>query len=98
LFCEQDLRKLLGDLDRAPREFAAGFPDLDLLGIVRIANRLQPLGKEKALAAVEEYLRVHDRRTPGPGGVQLALLLLFEPPEGQTHLPQAGNPCSPSFG
>lgn len=59
LLPEEELCALLRLLDRAP-SYQFGYSYNPLL-IIRIVNALQPLGKEKALAAIEEYLRVASR-------------------------------------
>ena len=56
LMPEKELRPLLRLIDKAP-SFRFG-NDYDPLLVIQIVNALQPLGKEKALAAIEEYLRV----------------------------------------
>ncbi len=52
LFKENELRDLLRFLNDQSRQPS------DSLSIIRIVNRLQPLGMEKALAAVREYYRI----------------------------------------
>ena len=44
------------------------------LAVIRVVNALQPLGKDKALAALDEYLRVaSDFHSPAREGVFLVL-------------------------
>src|SRR5262249_20764424 len=55
LFREDELRRLLRLIDTAP-ELSGDY--YNPLPIIQIVNELQSLGKTKALAAVDEYLRV----------------------------------------
>jgi len=55
LLSEEKLAGLLRLIDRAPQ--LAGY-QYDPLPIIHIVNALQPLGKDKALAVIDEYLRV----------------------------------------
>src|SRR5262249_41157779 len=79
LFAEAELRELLRLIDRAP-EFDGD--RYDPLPVIQIVNALQPLGKEKALAALEEYLRVDSHYHSGARqGLFLVLRVLFDVPE-----------------
>jgi hypothetical protein len=71
---ETDLRKLLELLDAVP-----SYNDmLEPLALIQAVNALQPLGKDKALAVIEEYLRVaNGLDNPGREGVFLVLRTLF---------------------
>ena len=82
LFTEEELRDLLRQLDTAPR--MAGY-DYNPLPVIQIVNRLQPLGKEKALAAITEYIRISDEWTEyrsARRGMFLVLAVLFDLPKG----------------
>jgi hypothetical protein len=78
-FDEGELRRLLRILDRAPSyEDGEGF---DPLRLIRAVNALQPLGKDRALAAIGEYLRVAPPHFSfGREGMFLVLRLLFDVP------------------
>jgi hypothetical protein len=88
---EPELRRALCLLDHTPP--LRGY-EFDPLALIRVVNGLLPLGKEKALAAIEEYPRVlrrDDRPRPYHGedtmeGLFLVLRCLFEgeplPPNG----------------
>ncbi len=52
---EAELRPLLRLIDNAPYISGNGY---DPLAVMQVVNALQPLGKDKALAAIDEYLRV----------------------------------------
>ena len=74
---EQELRKLMQLLDDVPSYNER----LDSLALVRAVNALHPLGKDKALDVIDEYLRVASPfDDPGREGVFLVLRALFEPP------------------
>ena len=62
MFAEPELRKLLRAID-ATREYNP------LRSFIRAVNMLQPLGKEKALAALREYRRVWAPPTHGSGRI-----------------------------
>jgi hypothetical protein len=86
VFSEAELRRLLRIIDKAPGYYSAyGY---DPRRIVEAVNALQPLGKEKALAALGEYLRVasgfHDS---GREGVFLILRCLFDVPDDPGFMP-----------
>jgi hypothetical protein len=86
MFTEEELRSLLRLLDTAPVLQGSRY---NPLSTIRIVNRLQRLGKEKALAAIDEYLRV----TPAPldseanEGVFLVHRVLFDIPEPPGYMP-----------
>jgi hypothetical protein len=81
MFTEAQLQDLLRLLDTAPGLVGDGYNPLPL---IRIVNTLQPLGKEKALAAIGEYIRVSDAwsffESPR-GGMFLVLRTLFDLPD-----------------
>jgi len=85
-FSEKELRRLLRIIDKAPGyDSAYGY---DPRRIVESVNALQPLGKEKALVVLGEYLRVashfHDS---GREGVFLILRCLFDVPADPGFMP-----------
>ncbi len=86
LFQEEELRGLLRLIDKAPRVWGSSFNPRT---IIQIVNRLQPLGKEKALAAIDEYLRVAPRWESWPAreGLFLVLRVLFDVPEDPGYMP-----------
>jgi hypothetical protein len=89
---ERELRRLLRLLDRLPTALLPEGGQFDPLALIRIVNALQPLGKERALAVINEYCRVsyapitpEDFDHPDWGFVQRSSLhglmsLLFELP------------------
>jgi len=81
VFSETDLRELLRLIDST---CVTG--SYNPLRFIQAVNGLQPLGKEKALAAIGEYIRVlpqlHDRLP-----VFLLLRLLFEVPQDPGFMP-----------
>ncbi len=58
------------------------------LHVIQMVNALQPMGKKAALAAIEEYICIHDSR-PSWGGAGMFLLLrvLFDVPEDTGLMP-----------
>jgi|GEM_PF-1113912 hypothetical protein len=88
LFKEDELQDLLRLLNTAPALEGDTFNPLPLIQIV---NTLQPLGKEKALAAIGEYLRVSMpwRDFSGPrSGLFLVMRVLFDVPGGMDSCPK----------
>jgi hypothetical protein len=86
LLSETQLRTLLPLLDRAPRFQGSRYNPLPLIQIV---NTLQPLGKDKALAAISEYLRVLSGIFgDGDEGIYLVLRLLFDVPKDPGYMPE----------
>ena len=86
MFEERDLRVLLDALGQVP-SYGAGWR-YNPCKVIRAVNLLQPLGKEKALAAVDEFLRVApDRQDEGREGVFLVLRTLFDVPVPPGHMP-----------
>jgi hypothetical protein len=55
LFEEKELRDVLRVLDTAPSVWGDAY---DPLPLIQIVNRLRAMGKDKALAAIAEYLRI----------------------------------------
>lgn len=87
MFEEEKLRTILRILDETSSyNYGWGY---NPRSVIRAVNALQPLGKEKALAAVAEYLRV----SPGSfdahaiDGMFLVLRTLFEIPNPPGHMP-----------
>ena len=76
---EPELRRLLELVDGVPSYNAT----LEPLRLIRAVNALHPLGKDRALAVIDEYLRVSsDLDDPGREGVFLLLRALFDVPPG----------------
>ena len=74
---EAELRPILETVD-AVASYSA---DLDPARLIQAVNALQPLGKERALAIVDEYLRVSSfLDNPGREGVFLVMRALFDVP------------------
>lgn len=59
LITERELRRGICLLDELPREVLPMGATYDPLTMIRIVNQLQRLGKERALAVVGEFCRVH---------------------------------------
>jgi hypothetical protein len=59
----------------------------DPLHLIRVTNYLQPLGKEKALAIVDEYGRTHDT-TVDETWLFLLLRTLFDVPQPPGYMPE----------
>lgn len=79
LFKEEELRELLCILDTTPEP--EGYFHYNPLLVIRIVNTLQPLGAEKASAAIGEYIRVSDEFAYHREGIFLVLRVLFDVPE-----------------
>jgi len=85
LFREEPLRELLRLIDQAPPLAGDRY---DPLPVIRIVNALQALGKDKALAAVDEYLRVASSfHSDAREGLFVVLRVLFEVPKAPGHMP-----------
>jgi len=98
LFDETELRRLLGLLDVVP-SYNAG-ARFDPRPLIRAVNALQPLGKDRALAAISEYLRVTSPYEDGGyEGTLLVLRTLFDVPDAEGGLPPllvgAPSPAAP---
>lgn len=79
MFSERELRQLIGILAAVP-SYNSGSRYNPLM-VIRAVNRLQPLGKEKSLAAIQEFLRVSSRfDDEGREGMFLVLRTLFDVP------------------
>jgi hypothetical protein len=85
VMAESDLLPLLRLIDRMPSYNSGHAYDPSV--VIRVANALHPLGKDKALAVVQEYTRVADWETPAPEGLFLVLRVLFDVPADPGHLP-----------
>jgi hypothetical protein len=77
VLAEKELRSLLFLLDESPGPDSTAF---DPKIVVRIVNRLQPLGKTKALAAIQEFTRIKPD-SESWRGMHLILRALFDVPE-----------------
>lgn len=84
LIAEDELRRLLPLIDRLPGLLGGEYNPLRMIQLV---NALQPLGKQKALAVIDEYLRVADADDSGVHGVFLLLRVLFDVPEDPGFMP-----------
>ena len=87
LFEEEELRGLLRVIDTTP-----GYKDgyyYNPLSLIKVVNALQALGKQRAMAAIDEYLRVSSEFTSeyGRDGVFLVLRVLFDIPGSTGTMP-----------
>lgn len=81
---EAELRRLMRLLDAVPSYNGRADP----LRLIQAVNALQRRGKARALAAIDEYLRVSSwLDDPGREGVFHVLRVLFEPPAGESWPP-----------
>lgn len=86
MFDDEELRKLLVALGEVPSYDSMW--RYNPRRVILAVNLLQPLGKEKALAAIEEYLRVASSwDDEGRDGVFLVLRTLFDIPADPGHMP-----------
>jgi len=94
MFKEEELRDFLRLLDTGPVLNSISY---DPLPVIRIVNTLQPLGKEKALAVIGEYLRLSDEWSLASprDGLFLVLRALFDLP-GDIDPGRAGGFGAPS--
>jgi hypothetical protein len=87
MFEEQTLRRILQTLG-AIHSIDSG-TEFNPRNVIRAVNELQPLGKDRALAAISEYLRVSPPGDdPARDGVFLVLRVLFELPESDDVMPE----------
>jgi hypothetical protein len=85
LFSEEQLRGLLRVIDTTPGSVNGPY---DTLTLIKVVNALQPLGKEKVLAAIDEYLRITDQNSYGARiGLFWLLRVLFDIPDGKGATP-----------
>ncbi|HXY37074.1 MAG TPA: hypothetical protein VEI07_22795, partial [Planctomycetaceae bacterium] len=86
LFTEPELRRLLEALNELPGLNGSHYNPRP---VIRAVNLLQPLGKEKSLAAIDEFLRVSFQFTEHNAreGLFLVLRTLFEVPSVRTVFP-----------
>jgi hypothetical protein len=78
LLKEDQVQRLLELIDGAPGLYGDRF---DPLRVITIVNKLQPLGKDRALTTIEEYLRVaSDLDNDAREGLFLVLRSLFDVP------------------
>jgi hypothetical protein len=97
VFREEQLQGLLRLIDQAP---PLQGPRYDPLPVIRIVNALQALGKDRTLAAVDEFLRVSSYAdSSAREGLFVVLRVLFEVPEDPGHMPHmyvgAPSPAGP---
>jgi hypothetical protein len=95
LLTESQLRRLLAILDDVTSYDSGSYNPRT---VIRAVNELQPLGKEKALAVIEEFLRVIEPEH-GHGDICSVLRVLFDVPDEPGYMPKmfAGDiwPSSP---
>ncbi len=93
LLPEEELRSLLRLIYKAP-SFLGG-DSYNPLTVIQIVNALQPLGKDKALAAISEYCRVTGilQGNSGRQGVCLVLRVLFDVPADTGFMPPLWPPA-----
>lgn len=86
LLTDEEVRALLRVLARVPSYdgfgAAPGAPLFDPRPLIRAVNALQPLGKDRALAAIGEFVRVAPPWDPAYEGMLLVLRVLFDMPKG----------------
>ncbi|MEZ0230559.1 MAG: hypothetical protein ACAI25_18200 [Planctomycetota bacterium] len=96
-FKDAELAALLGTIHACPRISAWSF---DPRPLIEAVNTLQPLGKDKALAVLREYLRVASVSDNADDRVFLVLRILFDVPEDPGHMPPlrigAPDPAAPA--
>jgi hypothetical protein len=80
---EVELRRLLSVLDRSSPDF------FDPLWAIKAVNTIQQVGKQKALAVVEEFDRIAPPRMYGGADLVFLLLILFEVPKEPGYMPRA---------
>jgi hypothetical protein len=71
----------------SPYQSREGF---EPIALIRAENALQPLGKDRALAVVREFLRTSRFGGAGHGGVFLVLRTLFDSADPRRPLPRMG--------
>ena len=86
MFTDGELRKLLEALNDLPGQNGIRYNPRP---VIRAVNLLQPLGKERGMAAVDEFLRVSSEYTAQSSreGLFLVLRTLFEVPNVPTVFP-----------
>jgi hypothetical protein len=97
IISEKELVRLLRLIDRLP-SYNAGH-SYDPLPVIRVVNALQPLGKDRALAVISEYLRVAPFfHSPARQGLFLVMRVLFEVPSETGQMPRmyVGGPIPPA--
>jgi len=76
-------------LDEVP-SYNSG-PNYNPQKVIRAVNLLQPLGKTKAIAVLQEYLRIVPRNQKvGREGTFLVMRVLFNVPKEAGYLPEMG--------
>lgn len=86
MFDEEELRKLLVVLGEVPSYNSTW--RYNPRKVIQAVNLLQPLGKKKSLAVIDEYLRVASSwDDDGREGVFLVLRTLFDVPPDLGHMP-----------
>jgi hypothetical protein len=85
VFNEAELRALLRLIDQTPDLRGETY---DPLPVIHVVNTLQALGKDRALAAITEYLRVVSETTGGHRGLFVVLRVLFDVPADPGYMPR----------
>jgi hypothetical protein len=85
LFTEPELRTLLRLIDQTPELRGVVY---DPLPVIRLVNTLQALGKERALAAIAEYLRVASDAVRENDRLFVVLRVLFDVPADPGYMPR----------
>jgi len=83
LISEAELKKLLQEIGRLSESRGS-----DPLLYIQLVNTLRPLGKDKALAVIGEYLRVSSPSLGDRIPLFILLRLLFEVPEDPGFMPR----------
>ena len=97
ILAEDELREILRSISDAPKLNGAAYNPRNL---IRIVNRLQKLGKDRAVAALSEYLRVAPPVTSKRSRVFLVLRVLFDLSDESAHHPmiRIGKPLPAPIG
>ncbi|MFO1020205.1 MAG: hypothetical protein U0903_05855 [Planctomycetales bacterium] len=81
----RDRREILAALDQTSRYTTP--ENYNPLYVIRAVNLLQPLGKEEALAIIDEFMRVGDNSILRADGLNFVMRTLFEVPADPEELP-----------
>jgi hypothetical protein len=87
LFTEEELRKILPTLD-------GGYGLGDPVWTIKAVNTLQPLGERKALAAIDEFIRV-THVFPYVMDMMLLFRVLYDVPKDPGYMPRFNYPSIP---
>lgn len=86
MFDESELRTLLQLIDNNGQRTSAA--DFDPQKLIIIVNALQAQGEERAVALLNEYMRLKFRALPGRQTVPLIARALFDPPDAGGVMPR----------